>query len=197
MCHVPYTYLIGWSKLNKFYYGVRYAKNCNPSDLWITYFTSSKHVKYHRELFGDPDIIQIRRKFSSPEKAKAWEEKVLRKLNVITDKRFLNKNVNGKFLKSGPQTKDHIQKRIKSTIETKRKKGSFKLSEEHKRNISNSTKGVSKPFREEHKKSIQKRIKQFNLLEIECPHCLKIGQYTNMKRWHFDNCKQNPNRIKC
>lgn len=27
----PYTYLIGWSKLNKWYYGVRYSKKCK----WI------------------------------------------------------------------------------------------------------------------------------------------------------------------
>ena len=42
---IPYTYIIGWSSLNKWYYGVRYAKNCKPEDLWKTYFTSSKHVK--------------------------------------------------------------------------------------------------------------------------------------------------------
>jgi len=43
--HIPYTYLIGWTSTNKYYYGVRFAKNCNPSELFITYFTSSKHVK--------------------------------------------------------------------------------------------------------------------------------------------------------
>lgn len=25
--------------------------------------------------------------------------------------------------------------------------------------------------------------------KIECPHCRKVGDSTNMKRWHFDNCK--------
>lgn len=29
-----YTYLIGWSSHNKFYYGVRYAKGSNPNELW-------------------------------------------------------------------------------------------------------------------------------------------------------------------
>ena len=24
---------------------------------------------------------------------------------------------------------------------------------------------------------------------ITCPHCLKIGSVSNMKRWHFDNCR--------
>jgi hypothetical protein len=25
--------------------------------------------------------------------------------------------------------------------------------------------------------------------KIECPHCKKVGDSSNMKRWHFDNCK--------
>ena len=28
---------------------------------------------------------------------------------------------------------------------------------------------------------------------ITCPHCGKEGGNTIMKRWHFDNCKENPN----
>ena len=28
-----------------------------------------------------------------------------------------------------------------------------------------------------------------NTTSIMCPHCGKTGQYTNMKRWHFDNCE--------
>ena len=26
---------------------------------------------------------------------------------------------------------------------------------------------------------------------VTCPHCGKIGDNSNMKRWHFDNCKKN------
>lgn len=43
--YIPYTYLIGWSKLNWWYYGAEFAKIkkiANPSNLWTTYFTSSK-----------------------------------------------------------------------------------------------------------------------------------------------------------
>jgi hypothetical protein len=41
---ISYTYLIGWSKLDKWYYGVRYASNCNPDELWVKYKTSSKQL---------------------------------------------------------------------------------------------------------------------------------------------------------
>lgn len=30
--------------------------------------------------------------------------------------------------------------------------------------------------------------------KLTCPHCRKIGQPSNMYRWHFDNCKLNPLR---
>lgn len=85
-----YTYLIGWSKHNLWYYGVRYSMKADPSQLWKTYFTSSKVVARYRIQLGEPDIIQVRRTFDSPEKAKLWEERVLNRLNVRSDIKWLN-----------------------------------------------------------------------------------------------------------
>ena len=90
----PYTYLIGWSKHDKWYYGVRWAKGCHPSDLWQTYFTSSKHVHEFRAKHGEPDIIQIRNTFHSKHQAQNWEHKVLRRLAVESNDKFLNKKEN-------------------------------------------------------------------------------------------------------
>lgn len=84
----PYTYLIGWSHLNVWYYGLRYGKNCHPDDLWVKYFSSSKQVKHFRKEHGEPDVVQIRRTFSDVTKAKLWENKVLRKVYLRDD--FLN-----------------------------------------------------------------------------------------------------------
>ena len=94
--NIPYTYLIGWSKYNKFYYGVRTAKNCNPSDLWITYFTSSKYVNEFYKKFGQPDIIQIRRIFLTKESALLWEYKVIKRMKLIFSDIWLNKGLTGK-----------------------------------------------------------------------------------------------------
>jgi hypothetical protein len=88
--NMAYTYLIGWSIHNKWYYGVRYAKNCKPEELWKTYFTSSKHVKQFRLKRGEPDIIEIRKIFKDKYKAVLWEQKVLKRLNVEKNKKFLN-----------------------------------------------------------------------------------------------------------
>lgn len=86
----PYTYLLGWKDLNKFYYGVRYAKECNPQDLWVSYFTSSNVVKSFHQKHGDPDIIEIRETFNSQQEARYYEEKVLRRLDCAGRKDFLN-----------------------------------------------------------------------------------------------------------
>lgn len=88
--HIPYTYLIGWSKLNKFYYGVQYGTKANPNNLWRTYFTSSKEVKNFTNLNGNPDIIEIRKIFPDSKSAILWEQKVLRRLGVSFDDKFLN-----------------------------------------------------------------------------------------------------------
>ena len=98
MKYMPYTYLIGWSIHKKFYYGCEYAnktKIANPSNLWRTYFTSSKYVQECRRHFGEPDIVEIRKIFDTAEEAKRWEEKVLRRMKVLTNDMFLNENISG------------------------------------------------------------------------------------------------------
>lgn len=92
--HMPYTYLLGWSSLNKWYYGVRFSTKCSPDDLCKTYFTSSKYVKEFMIYNGMPDVIEIRKTFKEINKARDWEYKVLTKINAIYDEKWLNKTNN-------------------------------------------------------------------------------------------------------
>ena len=55
----------------------------------------------------------------------------------------------------------------------------------------NSMRGLKKSG--EHVKNMQ--CHQNNKIQVECPHCNKVGQLTNMKTWHFDKCKLSPNYI--
>lgn len=88
--------------MDVWYYGVRYAKDCDPTDLWVKYFTSSEHVKAFRELNGDPDVVEVRKVFPEPEIARAHEERVLRRLKAIASPRWLNKSYGGvKFVGCG------------------------------------------------------------------------------------------------
>jgi hypothetical protein len=93
--HIPFTYLIGWSAQNLWYYGVRYALNCHPNDLWTKYFTSSSYVAIARQRYGEPDIIQIRKTFKSQKDAINWEIGVLRRMRLHERKDFLNKSCAG------------------------------------------------------------------------------------------------------
>lgn len=91
----PYCYLLGWSILNKWYYGSEFGfrtKIANPTNLWSTYFTSSKHVKEFVKIYGEPDIIQIRKIFTTDKETISWEYRVLRKLKVRNNNKWLNVN---------------------------------------------------------------------------------------------------------
>jgi hypothetical protein len=133
--YTPYTYLIGWSKLNKWYYGVRYAEKysnsclyktgCHPDDLWKTYFTSSKVVKKYRSEYGEPDIVKVRRIFTSKTKAILWEEKVLQRLHVLESDKWLNNNVAGGIVLTE-------EGRRNISIASKAKRGRVKLTEEQR-----------------------------------------------------------------
>jgi hypothetical protein len=94
--NVPYTYLIGWSKHNVWYYGVRYSKKCHPSDLWVTYYTSSKYVREYRLVHGEPDVVGVRKTFANRERAVLWEERVIRRMKMLSDERWLNRSNAGR-----------------------------------------------------------------------------------------------------
>lgn len=113
---IPYCYLLGWTSHNKWYYGVRYAGNCQPSDLWSTYFTSSKTVKEWVKEIGDPDLIQIRKTFTDISSARKWETKVLKRMKVVSSLKWLNKTDNisiaPMYGENNPATRPEVKKLI-------------------------------------------------------------------------------------
>jgi hypothetical protein len=104
MEYLPYTYLIGWTNLNKWYYGAEYGMKkipcANPENLWKTYFTSSKVVEFFRKNHGEPDVIQVRKIFNigsteqRMENSITWEKRVLFYINIVQDK-WLNGRIGG------------------------------------------------------------------------------------------------------
>lgn len=89
-----YTYLIGWKNLNKWYYGVKFSKDSDPQKFWKEYFTSSSYVDEMRQRCGEPDVIEIRKTFSDQQKARKWEHKVLKRMNVVLSENWINKTDN-------------------------------------------------------------------------------------------------------
>jgi hypothetical protein len=81
-----------------------------------------------------------------------------------------------------PKTPEQIQK----TIETKRKLGKLKHSENTKNKISAAKIGRKLPsFTEEHKRKIGETHKGKLYDKQNCPHCNKLVAYCS--RYHFDN----------
>lgn len=131
---IPYTYLLRFLPENKFYYGVRYKKDCNPSDLFLTYFTSSKEVKKLIDEYGKESFdYEIRRTFHNSDDARKWETKVLTRIKATQRKDFLNKTNNISIpneLERSPETKRKIGDAHRGKI----------VSEETKNKISNNAK---------------------------------------------------------
>lgn len=96
MNYIPYTYLIGWTTINKWYYGCEWKttknKQAHPNNLWKTYFTSSKIVEQIREQHGEPDVVKVRRHFNTSDAARRWERIVLRRLDAGPSSKWLNLN---------------------------------------------------------------------------------------------------------
>jgi hypothetical protein len=61
------------------------------------------------------------------------------------------------------------------------------FSDEHKAKLSAVQKG--RTFSEETKAKLSAAKK--GMPKVQCPHCQKIGSGSIMKRWHFDNCRQD------
>ncbi len=183
----PYTYLIGWSNYNVWYYGSRYGRRCHPSDLWVSYFTSSEYVKEFRERVGEPDVIQIRRVFDSISATTNFENTVLRRLKVtLAPQQWLNKradsfknldtlHINYRFGTNNPMHgKSFIWINDGESI-----KQSLIVDP-----IPNGWVKGRLPTK------LQIRGKKRKLEAKICPHCGLLGKGGNMSRYHFDNCRQ-------
>lgn len=139
----PYVYLIGWTKLDTWYCGSRYSKNCLSTDLWKTYFTSSKHVKRFHIQHGEPDHIEILKECITREEAILFEIEKLKEFDVLNKTNWLNRTINGTRFRFGPHSKETILK-----ISQAKKNPS----EQTRRNISNGMLGKKrKPWSDEMK----------------------------------------------
>jgi hypothetical protein len=121
----PYTYLLYNTVTRQFYYGVRYSRNCDPSDFWVKYRTSSKRVAALIQEHGaDSFVWEIRRTFDTRQQAQDWETRVLRRLNAKARKDFLNEHNNcgldPQYGDDNPMRNPKVVERWKATPKKKR-----------------------------------------------------------------------------
>lgn len=149
-----YTYLVGWSQYDIWYYGVRWAKGCSVDDLWKTYFTSSNRVAAKRLELGEPDVVEVRKVFDTPQAARRHEARVLDRLGAVKSPRWLNQQNHGKnFNSCDPELRENINRAVKSPehrAKMSRILSGRKLTEQHKSNISSGSKGRTSPMQGKH-----------------------------------------------
>jgi hypothetical protein len=91
--YTPFTYVVKFKPTGQIYYGSRTKQGCQPTDLWNSYYTSSKLVRQLIAEHGrDAFEVEIRRTFQTKEAALLWEHRVLRRVDAAHNPRWLNKN---------------------------------------------------------------------------------------------------------
>ncbi len=142
--YLPFTYVLTFKPTGQRYYGVRYAKTAHPTQLWTTYFTSSKIIRSLVEEHGaDAFEAKVRRTFSNRDSAILWESRVLRKLDASHNPLWFNQvNGDANFASISEWSAEARAKY------SERRKG-ITFSDEHKANLSKAKKGRAQS--EEHK----------------------------------------------
>lgn len=191
----PFTYLVKCIPTNQVYYGVRYASNCHPDQLWNTYFTSSKRVHALIEQYGTENFqFQVRKTFSTAEEAVRWETKVLSRLNAAESDIWLNcQNGDYNFKNKGgyklPESKKTNFRKPKSDSHKQSMKDRYKIKHRH----------YNDGKRSYYLPEDSSLISELNLKEgqvvTKCPHCSKEGKLNAMLRWHFNNCKTSAEKV--
>lgn len=212
--YIPFTYLIKFTnpetKTVLFYYGVRYARNCHPSQLFVSYFTNSKAIKNLIKQFGiDNFCYEVRKEFpNDPIKAHAWEQKVLTRIDAAHRRDFINMSVGGKVLcmigddnpSSRPEVKQKISKSVKKYYETNPnpffgKKHSdetkLKISKKNKgRKLSKETRDKMSAAKKGHAVSIEVRKKMSERMKNNNPSKGKpeVAKHLNIVRKECPHC---------
>lgn len=130
--YVAFTYALHWKNIGKSYYGVRYAKDCDTSDIGTKYFSSSREVKRIWKEHGRPLII-IDQMFTNVNEAQEYEVYVLQYNDVVNSEEWINKHDNN----APPVTK------LFGDDNPMRK---YEISDDYKRKLSESKKGNANPF---------------------------------------------------
>ena len=182
----PFTYLIGWSTLNVWYYGVRYSSGCSPKYLWTVYFSSSKRVKNFIEIHGDPDIVEIRKTFDTQEKARLHEHTVLRRIKAKRDPKFLNSHdmVGFPILRgdANPSKRPEVRKKLSQKLSRIRKDNPLSEESIQKMSRTKTTKNLINLLKQRHS-VIPKRSKG-KIVQRYINFLFKSQKsYTSIVRW--------------
>lgn len=112
----PFTYYLYHKPTGLHYYGARWAKGADPSQLWTTYFTSSPVIKNLIEQYGaDSFEPQVRQVFEQADATTRWEHRVLTRIDAANNPTWINRHNGGNTFSCrghSNETKERIRKKI-------------------------------------------------------------------------------------
>lgn len=180
------AYLYKWEEVStdKWYIGSRTKNKCHINDGYICsskvvnpMINSNPHNWTHRILVvGNPKYIR------------EIEAIYLKKLDAKNNPMSYNQhNGDGNFSRIGIIPSMETRAKIGEASRNRSAETRAKLSAANKKRIvSAETRAkISASMQGKTYTSLRREYKK-----VMCPHCGKNGGINNMKRWHFDNCKQ-------
>ena len=121
-----------------------------------------------------------------PQFGKPKSEETKRKLRLASTGKTLSAESRAKISAAILGRKESVETRMKKSIALSGRVG-VKPSEETRLKMSAASKG--KPKSEQMRQRLGDARRGKAQPVVECPHCHELGGVSNMKRWHFDNCK--------
>jgi hypothetical protein len=203
----PYTYLIIHKNTGNRYYGCRYAKNCQPEELWLDYFTSSKIIKNIIKREGkDAFAFEVRKIFDDVKKCRAFEAKLLRRIRAGSRDDWYNQHDGSeKFMCSGHT--DITKKKIgKSSLKRGArppvtiKKCPHCLVEVNAASyaqwhgdycVQNKTASAKEYIADSSETRKKKSLAKLSHPKKHCMHCNKCIEPCHYGNFHGDYCKKN------
>ena len=140
--------------------------------------------KYDNEFYNNPtkNKITCLEKYNVDHQNKRESEKLrLSNAAIELNKRqdmidiLLERNTNNNPSKT-PENRIRLSDKLKETNQKMLEQGTHPAQKQHNRDAA----------------SAKMKITMANLPILICPHCKLEGKGSNMKRWHFDNCKLKP-----
>lgn len=198
-----YLYIKQHSITGKLYFGKTFS---NPENYYGSGTKWKNHIAYHgKEHIKTLWYCLFYDEYSIKEFALMCSEQ----WDIVNSNEWLNLICENGINSGGGMTGKHHS--IKSRRKMSRSRTGKKATDEARRNMSLAG---GHPQLEETKEKIRKtltgvkhsaeRCETISNAKIGkvaprrqdiCPHCDKIGDISLLKRWHFDNCKKNPNNI--
>ena len=165
----PFAYLITSKLDGKRYYGIKISKDADPSQLWTTYFTSSKEVRAKVAKHGaDSFTAEVRKVFETSEQAINWESRLLTRINAAARDDWINRSNGylcmGSINKGKKKTEQHwenwkmVRKGHKVSEETKKKIGDANRGRKQTAQANERRRQASTGFR--HNEETKQRIKE-------------------------------------